>query len=105
MTGLSSGDAARRLEAYGPNEPFQVRRFSAAGQLFRLFANPLVAILLAASIVSGALGQLADSFIIVSILLIGVLINFWQTYRSHLAVERLRASVAPTATVLRDDRW
>jgi Mg2+-importing ATPase len=33
------------------------------------------------------------------------LVNFWQTYRSQLAANRLRASVAPTATVLRESRW
>jgi len=36
---------------------------------------------------------------------LGVTINFWQSYRSQQAGERLRVSVNPTATVLRDGRW
>ena len=36
---------------------------------------------------------------------LGVAINFWQSYRSQQAADRLRASVTPTATVLRDGAW
>lgn len=46
--GLSSVEAARRLAAYGPNEPAPVRRLSAVVQLFHLFANPLVIVAIGA---------------------------------------------------------
>ena len=36
---------------------------------------------------------------------LGVSINFWQSYRSQQAAERLRSSVIPTATVLRNGTW
>jgi len=103
--GLSSGEAARRLATYGPNEPAPVRRLSAVVQLFRLFANPLVVILLVASAIAGSLGQQVDALIIVTMVVLGVSINFWQSYRSQQAAERLRSSVIPTATVLRDGAW
>jgi Mg2+-importing ATPase len=51
------------------------------------------------------LGQQADAGIIVTIVVLGVGLNFWQTYRSNQAAEALNASVMPTATVLRDGRW
>ena len=103
--GLTSAEAARRLAQYGPNEPVPVRRFSALQQFLRLFANPLVLILLVAALVSSLLGQPVDAAIIVTIVLLGVGLNFWQTFRSGRAAEQLRASVMPTATVLRDARW
>ena len=103
--GLSSVEAARRLAAYGPNEPVPVRRPSAVVQLSRLFANPLVIILLVASVIAGSLGQHVDALIIVTMVVLGVSINFWQSYRSQQAAERLRSSVIPTATVLRDGAW
>src|SRR5437773_10580001 len=103
--GLSSVEAARRLVAYGPNEPAPVRRLSALVQLFHLFANPLVIILLVASVIAGSLGQHVDALIIVTMVVLGVPIGFWQSYRSQQAAERLRASVKPTATVLRDGAW
>jgi len=90
---------------YGPNEPAPVRQLSALVQLFHLFANPLVVILLVASAIAGSLGQRVDALIIVTMVVLGVSINFWQSYRSQRAAERLRSSVIPTATVLRDGAW
>ena len=103
--GLSGAEAARRLAEYGPNEPAPVRRLSAVVQLLHLFANPLVIILLVASAIAGTLGQAVDAVIIVTMVVLGVAINFWQSYRSQQAADRLRASVSPTATVLRDGAW
>src|SRR6202171_5055527 len=105
VEGLSGIEAARRLAEYGPNEPAPFRRLSALVQLFHLFANPLVVILLVASAIAGALGQQVDALIIVTMVVLGVSINFWQSYRSQQAAERLRSSVMPTATVLRDGAW
>jgi Mg2+-importing ATPase len=51
------------------------------------------------------LGQTADSLIIALVVLLGNAINFWQTYRSQHAIERLRQSVMSTASVLRDGDW
>jgi magnesium-transporting ATPase (P-type) len=56
-SGLSGVEAARRLAAYGPNEPLPIRRLSALVQLFHLFANPLVIILIVASAIAGSLGR------------------------------------------------
>src|SRR5256885_14219541 len=90
--GLTSAEAARRLAEYGPNEPVRVRRLSALRHLARLFSTPLVAILLVAAIVSAALGQRADAGIIITIVVLGVGLNFWQTFRSGAAAEHLKAS-------------
>jgi Mg2+-importing ATPase len=103
--GLTSAEAARRLAEYGPNEPVRVRRLSALHQLARLFATPFVAILLVAAIISATLGERADALLIVTIVVLGVGLNFWQTFRSGVAAEKLKTSVMPTATVLRDGQW
>jgi Mg2+-importing ATPase len=103
--GLTSAEAARRLEQFGLNEPVRVRPLSTALQLLRLFVNPLVIILLVASGVSALLGQIPDATIIVSMVVLGVGINFWQGYRSQQAAEGLRSMVTPTATVCRDGAW
>ena len=103
--GLTAAEARLRLEAIGPNEPVATRHSSVPIQIARLFSNPLVAILLAASAISAAFGQSADASIIVTIVLLGTSINFWQTHRSERAAERLRQAVTPTATALRDQQW
>jgi len=104
-SGLTSVEATRRLAEYGPNEPMPKRRLSAAVEFGRLFANPLVLILLVASAVSAWLGEDVDAGIIAAIVLLSVIVDFWQSYRSQRAADRLRASVAPAATVLRDGTW
>src|SRR5271169_5112397 len=104
-TGLSSPEAAERLARYGPNDPTPSKPRTALTELLLLFLNPLVIILLVASLVSFALRNTSDALIIALLVLLGVSINFVQTYKSHRAVERLREGVTPTATVLRDGTW
>jgi Mg2+-importing ATPase len=105
VQGLTSEEAHKRLAIYGPNETTGVKRSSGLVQFLRLFLNPLVAILLLAAIVSAILGDRINASIIIAIVLLSNILNFVQTYRSQNAVEKLRAGVAPTATVLRDGVW
>ncbi len=103
--GLTSLEAAERLRQFGPNDPAPPKRHAGTAELLILFLNPLVIILLIAAALAGFLGQLVDASIIVVMVLVGIAINFFQTYRSQQAIERLRSQVAPTATVLRDGEW
>jgi Mg2+-importing ATPase len=103
--GLTSVEAEARLAAHGLNEPVPLRHQSTLVALLQLFLNPLAVILLLAAAVSGFLGQVVDAAIIITIVILGNLINFFQTYRSQKAVERLREQVMATATVLRDGKW
>ncbi|WP_437901970.1 magnesium-translocating P-type ATPase [Sorangium sp. So ce327] len=101
--GLTSEEARQRLGRFGPNEPAATtRREAAVVQVLRRFANPLVIILLLASVVSAVLGNLTNAAVVVVIVALSVAVESVQTRRSHRAVERLRAQVAPTATTLRD---
>ncbi len=103
--GLTSEEARKRQEKYGPNDTTGVKRSSVVVQFLRLFLNPLVAILLFAGLVSAILDDWINASIIVAIIVLSNLLNFVQTYQSQNAVEKLRTSVAPTATVLRDGTW
>ena len=100
--GLTSAEAAQRRAHYGPNDPAPKKQRSHLVELLLQFASPLVAILIFASIVSAFVGELVNAAIIVVIVSLSVAVNFVQTFRSQQAADRLRATVAPTATVLRD---
>ena len=100
--GLSSAEAAARLQTLGPNELAPPRRFEGLRELLRYFANPLVLILLVASVVSAAFGQPVSALIIALMLVLSVALNFTQAYRSQRAAARLRLQVAQTATAIRD---
>ena len=101
-SGLTSEEARHRREQFGPNDPAPVRQRSHWVELLGQLANPLVAILLVASVVSIFVGEVVDAAIIIVIVSISVAINFVQTFRSQRAAARLRDAVAPTATVSRD---
>jgi Mg2+-importing ATPase len=103
--GLTTAEATRRLSEHGPNQLTPARRAANVIQILSLFANPLIIILLIASLVSGLLGERLNASIIVVMVLFSVALNFFQTYRSERATERLRQQVAPTAIALRDGEW
>src|SRR5712692_11983987 len=103
--GLTDAEARKRLAKYGPNDTTGTKQESGPVQFLHLFLNPLILILIIASLVSAALGDRVDASIILIIVLLSNMLNFMQAYRSQKAVEKLRSSVAPTATALRDGKW
>ena len=100
--GLTTAEAEARLERWGPNELAPPRRFEAVREIARFLVNPLVLVLLLASAVSAAFGQVVSSAIIALMVILSVVLNFTQAYRSQLAAQRLRERVGHTATVVRD---
>jgi Mg2+-importing ATPase len=105
LRGLTNEEAGYRLRDSGPNDPTPRRHGELAFELLVLFVNPLVVILLVASVLSAVLGQRADAVIIFVIAMSSVAINFVQTYRSGKAIRRLREHVSLTASVLREGVW
>ena len=105
ITGLTAQEAETQLARFGPNEPAATQKRSVLSDLWHAFTNPLVLILVIAAIASAFLGEKVDAAIITVIVLLSTAIDLAQTYRSQRAVEKLRAQVAPTATVLRDGEW
>lgn len=103
--GLTNARANEQRARFGANELVSSRRRSVIVEFLFFFANPLVIILLVAALVSGILGDPVNAFLIIVIVAFSVILNFYQSFRSERAVERLRAQVAPTASVLRDGKW
>ncbi len=100
--GLTSDEAQRRLDLHGPNSLVKESRFAAIVSLLRLLLNPLVLILLVASGISLALGDPVGGGIIISIILLSVLLNFFMEFQAQHAVREIRKQVATTAAVIRD---
>ena len=105
LQGLTQREAEDRLRQVGPNDPSPRKRGALLFELALLFLNPLVVILLIASLISVAVGQATDAAIIFVIAMLSVVINFVQTYRSERAVQKLREHVSLTSLALRDGNW
>jgi P-type Mg2+ transporter len=101
-TGLSTSEVRSRLATYGPNDAATVKRTPLWLQFIARFANPLIIILLIASGVSAATGDIASFVIIACIVMLSIIFDFVQEVRAQNAVEALRQSVAVQATVRRD---
>jgi Mg2+-importing ATPase len=102
---LSGSEAGRRFAAFGENALDARRRPWAAIEFLGHFRSPLVLLLLAACLVSAAMGD-ATSAIVIAVIVVGsVTLEFIQERRANDAAERLRRSVALQASVLRDGRF
>jgi Mg2+-importing ATPase len=100
--GLTSAEAHQRLRLHGPNSLVAESRFAPLIGFLRFFANPLVLILLAASAISIVLGDQVGGAIIIAIVLLSVVVNFYVEFQARHAVEDIRKQVATTAAVVRD---
>ena len=104
MTGLTSSEAVQRLVHYGPNRLRPTIQRAVALQFFAHFRNPLVLVLLAASVVSALSGDMTGAVVIGVIVVMSVTLDFVQAYRAGRAAARLALQVAITATVVRDGK-
>jgi Mg2+-importing ATPase len=102
VLGLTATEAAHRLDQFGPNEVDTARRFGVLRSGLAFLLNPLVLILLAASLISGLLGEAVNAALIILMVLLSVALDFFQVFRSEQAASKLRSLVAPTTAVWRD---
>jgi Mg2+-importing ATPase len=101
-TGLNSAEAAARLASYGANDAAAVKRTPRWLSFLARLRNPLVVVLLIASLLSAATGDVSSFIIVLCIVLLSMVLDFIQESRAQDAIEALRRSVAVHATVRRD---
>ena len=104
LAGLTSREAAKRLTRYGPNLFHPQRKNAVLLQFLSKFGNPLVIILLPASVISALTGNVASFIIISLIVFISVTLDFIQEYRAGKEAEKLRHSVTLHVLALRDGK-
>lgn len=102
--GLTSMEASARLDLLGPNLFRDHQDRSLVWQFLSRFKNPLVLLLLGASLISIFTGELTNSLIIIVMVMFSVTLDFVQEHRAGKAAESLRQSVSVRATVLRDGK-
>jgi len=109
VSGLSSAEAAARLARLGPNRLEPEAQMPAWRKLLAQFADPLIYLLLAATLISlvawvveGAQGVPFEAIVIAVIVVANALLGFVQERKAEQAVAALQRMAAPTATVLRD---
>jgi len=100
-SGLSTAEAKRRLEIYGPNV-LASHGVSAWSVLARQLHSWLLLLLLVAAVVSAVVGDRTEALIIFAIMAMSIGLSFYNEYRSEKAVEELHAEIKHLAAVDRD---
>jgi Ca2+-transporting ATPase len=102
--GLSSEEAARRLQECGPNQMESLSKPSPIYIFMKQFKEYLTLVLIFAALISYLVGETHNAYVIFGIVLLVALIGFFQEYKAERSMEALREMVSPEADVFRDGK-
>ena len=102
--GLSSQEARRRLEHYGPNQLQEAPRPTFLKMLWEQLNNFVVILLIIASVVSALLGDYVEAAAIMAIVVLNAVLGIVQERRAEEALAALKKLASPDAQVMRDGR-
>ena len=100
--GLSAKEVDLLLRQYGENTVIKKRRIGPLLVFLEKLKNPLLILLVIISIASLSLGQKASATIVLMMVFLSAILDFFNSYKSQQAVEKLIAKVATRVFVLRD---
>jgi P-type Ca2+ transporter type 2C len=103
--GLSEKQVEQRLKQQGYNELQEGEKQSALLLFFSQFKDFMVLVLLAATFISGLLGEYIDAIAIIAIVLINGILGFFQERKAEKSLQALKELSAPQVQVLRDGNW
>jgi len=100
--GLGEEEAKKRLHEYGYNEIEQKDRKSVFRMIADQFNDFMIIILIIAAVISGLLGEITDSVIILMIVVLNAAMGVVQENKAEQSLAALKKMSAPNAKVLRD---
>ena len=102
--GLDSEEAQKRIETYGKNRITPKEKQSAFVRFLLQFHQPLIYILLAATVVTIFLEEHIDSAVIFAVVLVNAIIGYIQESKALRAINALSKQMTAKATVLRQGK-
>ena len=102
--GLTSAEAAHRLEQYGENQLREAPRPTFWHMLWEQLNNFVVILLIVASVISALLGDYVEAAAILAIVVLNSVLGIFQERRAEEALAALKKLAAPDAQVIRDGR-
>ncbi|ELR71950.1 Cation-transporting ATPase [Fulvivirga imtechensis AK7] len=104
LKGLSGGEIDERLKRYGENKITPKKAQSSLVRFLLQFNQPLIYILLGATLVTVLLGEYLDAIVIFAVVLINSIIGYIQETKALKAIDALSRSMTTSATVIRDGK-
>ena len=108
--GLTSQEAAKRQEKYGPNKLKEGKKPTLIQRFLTQLKDPMLIILMIAAAVSALTGMLsgesewAEVIIIVAVVLLNAILGVVQESKAEAAIEALQTMTAATCKVIRDGK-
>jgi H+-transporting ATPase len=102
--GLTSTEAEKRLQLFGPNE-IPEKKENPLKKFLSYFWGPIPWMIEAAVIMSAVIQHWPDFGIIFMLLLVNAVVGFWQERKAGNAIELLKQRLALNARVLREGKW
>ncbi len=100
--GLSKAEAEKLFLEHGPNALLEKKKKSAWLLFLGQFKEFMILILAAAAIISGIVGDLTDTIIILVIIVLNAILGFVQEYRAEKAMESLKKLTETQTKVIRE---
>jgi cation-transporting ATPase F len=101
-TGLTKDEAAERLDRFGTNTLPPSKEHGPLIAFIKQFNSPLIYVLLAASIITAAIGEWVDFGVILAVVIVNAVVGFIQEQRASQALAALAELTRTQALVLRD---
>ena len=103
-SGIDDVSVPQRLSEHGKNQIEDKKKKTVLQMLLHQFTDFMILVLIAAAVISGILGDVTDTIIILSIIIINAVVGFIQEYRADKAMEALKSMAANNARILRNGK-
>jgi Na+-exporting ATPase len=100
--GLTKSEAAKRVEQYGRNELDDGPGVQPLEILIRQVANAMMLVLILAMAVSFGIRSWIEGGVVTAIIVLNIVVGFFQEYQAEKTMDSLRSLSSPTANVVRD---
>lgn len=101
-SGIDSSKAEALIEKYGKNKLAEGKKKSVLQRLLEQVKDPMVIVLIAAAVISGVAGEIADVVIILLVVVLNSILGVVQEGKAEMAIEALQKMASPYSKVRRD---
>lgn len=99
--GLSDAVAKEKIRVFGPNVIYKVKETQVILDLILRFNNPIIILLILTACVAFLLGETVNSLLILLMVVLSVLLSFYQEQSANRAAKRLRELIELKSVVIR----
>lgn len=101
LYGLTDKQVLENIDTYGLNISVKESKYNILWGFLKNFISPVSSILVVSSIFAFFFGELRDSVIIILMVILSAVLNFYQEFKSSKAAEKLSQKLNRTCTVVR----